>query len=89
MMAVMGATAEATIDPLAADVAWIEKTDRDVRAMAKKAGVPEWCMESAIRAFARELIPHAGRSVRTHSLSHWKPWFRGYAAGLRAIGGER
>lgn len=69
--------------------ALLDQADAEVRRVAKKYGVPPERMERAIRDFARELTPHAGREPSVHSVSHYKRWFKGYAAGLRAAGDTR
>lgn len=69
--------------------ALLDQADAEVRRVAKKYGVPPEWMERAIRDFAHELTPHAGREPSVHSVSHYKRWFKGYAAGLRAKSEER
>jgi hypothetical protein len=61
----------------------LRQADEEVRAMARRAGVPEESMDAALKDFSRELMPHAGREVRAHPLKYWKLWWKGYAAGMR------
>lgn len=62
----------------------IEIADLEIRAIAKKAGVPDYAMERAMRDFAAHLRPHAGREPTIHRPRHYKGWWCGYAAGMRA-----
>jgi FAD/FMN-containing dehydrogenase len=68
--------------------ALIDQADAEVRRIARKAGVPGHAMDRAMRDFARELVPHAGRQASVHSPRHWRQWWRGYVAGLNAAGGQ-
>lgn len=62
----------------------IEWADREVRRIARKAGVPDAAMDRALRDFAAHLLPHAGREASIHRPSYYRRWWQGYAAGMRA-----
>jgi hypothetical protein len=76
----------------AGDVAYaqalLDATHAEVARIAKKAGVAAEHMPRALRDFAAHLRPHAGREPSAHQPRHYKRWWQGYAAGMRA-GNER
>jgi hypothetical protein len=78
------ASASAEIRVVGEDPGSLAAMDAEIRRMAKKQGVPDDRIEVALMEFAQMLVPHAGREPSRHRLSHWKLWWKGYAAGLRA-----
>ena len=60
----------------------IDDVESQVRTMAERAGVSFADYPEAAREFARIFGSEVGKR-RTRKLSHYKQWWKGYAAALR------